>query len=67
MKFQLMILCGFRAIGLEVKVAQKESDFEQQTLGFFFEGFRPSKEVIIFLRIPYHVDVYAGIFIWILG
>ncbi len=56
-----MILCGFGTIGLEVKAVQRESDSEQQTLGFLFESFHSSNEVILSHRISYHVMVYSGI------
>ena len=50
-KFQIMIRCGFGAIGLEVKSVRRESESEQQTLGFSFRSFQPPKEVILFDRI----------------
>ena len=48
-----------------MKAVHRESEDEQQTLGFLFKSFRPSNEVIHFHRIPYQVYVCAGICIWI--
>ena len=44
--------CGLGLIGPEVEAVHREFNSEQRTLRFLFEGFWPSNEVILFLRIP---------------
>ena len=52
---------------LEYKLFSGGPNLGNEIGEFFFEGFRASIEVILFLRIPKHVEVYARIFIWNLG
>ena len=59
--------CNFGAIGLEVKAVQRESDSEQRTLGFLFEDFWPSKEVILFLESHNLLILVLEFFMLILG
>ena len=66
-KFQILIRYGLEFIGLGVRSVPGRSKPEQQNLWILFEGFPAPIEVILFVKIPRHVEFCYGIFSWNLG